>query len=162
MPISRNQKENIVAKVKDISDSAKTMVFVNFHKLPVKEEVQIRKSLRNESVGFYVAKKTLVRKALDSKKYEGEFPQLDGEIAIAYGEDLLAPARSVLEFQKQFDGRVSIVGGIFDNVYKNKEEMQVIASIPSRQTLYAQFVNLINSPIQRVVVALNAIAEKKA
>jgi ribosomal protein L10 len=39
--------------------------------------------------------------------------------------------------------------------------MESIALIPSQKTLYAQFVNIINSPIQGFVVALNAIAEKK-
>jgi ribosomal protein L10 len=39
--------------------------------------------------------------------------------------------------------------------------MMAIALIPSQQTLYAQFVNVINSPIQGLVVALSKIAEKK-
>ncbi len=53
------------------------------------------------------------------------------------------------------------MGGVFDGVYKNKEEMTVVAQIPGRETLYAQFVNLINSPIQGLVIGLNAVAEKK-
>jgi ribosomal protein L10 len=40
--------------------------------------------------------------------------------------------------------------------------MVTIAQIPGLKTLQAQFVNLINSPIQRLVIGLNAIAEKKA
>jgi ribosomal protein L10 len=43
-----------------------------------------------------------------------------------------------------------------------KAQMMEIATIPGLQTLYAQFVNVINSPIQGLVVALNAIAEKKS
>ena len=44
---------------------------------------------------------------------------------------------------------------------KTKSEMEAIAAIPSQKVLYAQFVNIINSPIQGLVLALNAIAEKK-
>ena len=43
----------------------------------------------------------------------------------------------------------------------SKEEMMAIALIPSQQTLYAQFVNVINSPIQGLVMALDAVAKKK-
>ncbi len=43
----------------------------------------------------------------------------------------------------------------------NKAEMMEIATIPSRETLLGMFVNVINSPIQGFVVALNSIAEKK-
>ena len=44
----------------------------------------------------------------------------------------------------------------------SKEEMTVIASIPPVQTLYGMFVNVINSPIQGLVVALDQIGKKKA
>jgi ribosomal protein L10 len=36
-----------------------------------------------------------------------------------------------------------------------------IATIPPLQTLRGMFVNLINSPIQRFAVVVNAIAEKQ-
>jgi ribosomal protein L10 len=44
----------------------------------------------------------------------------------------------------------------------NKEKMTEIAMIPGRDTLYAQFVNLINSPIQRFAVVLDQIAKNKS
>ena len=43
----------------------------------------------------------------------------------------------------------------------NREEMVSIAQIPGLKTLQAQFVNLINSPIQGFVMALSEIAKKK-
>ena len=43
----------------------------------------------------------------------------------------------------------------------DKEQMTEIAQIPDMQTLRAQFVNVINSPIQGLAIALNALAEKK-
>jgi ribosomal protein L10 len=43
-----------------------------------------------------------------------------------------------------------------------KEDIMSIALIPSRKTLEAQFVNLINSPIQRFAVLLDQISKKKS
>jgi len=40
--------------------------------------------------------------------------------------------------------------------------MTAIATIPPREVLYAQFVNVINSPIQRLAVALDQISQKKS
>jgi len=40
-------------------------------------------------------------------------------------------------------------------------KMQEIATIPSLQVLRGMFVNVINSPIQGLAIALNAIAQKK-
>jgi ribosomal protein L10 len=67
-----------------------------------------------------------------------------------------------LSFQKKFENKVSILGGVFEGKFMDKESMLSIAAIPSQKTLYAQFVNLINSPIQGLVIGLNAIAEKKS
>jgi len=161
MAIDKAKKQQIVARVQDILKTSKSVVFVNFHKLPVSEATEIRKELRSKDVQFTVAKKTLTKLALQSSGVTGELPTLDGELALVYSEDLLAPAREIFSFQKKFDKKVTILGGVFEGAYKSKEEMTAIASIPSRQTLYAQFVNIINSPIQGLVLALNAVAEKK-
>ncbi len=161
MAISKEKKGEIVARVKNIVDSSKSVVFVNFHKLPVSDTTVVRKELRSKDVQFTVAKKTLTKRVLNDSKISGDMPQLDGELALVYSADLLAPAREIYEFQKKLDGKVSILGGVFDGVYKSKIEMEEIASIPSQKTVYAQFVNIINSPIQGLVLALNAIAEKK-
>lgn len=161
MAITKEKKQEIVSTVKNIIADSKTIVFANFHKLPVSESTDIRKELRSKNVNFTVAKKTLTKRALADSSIQGEIPTLDGELALVYSTDLIAPAREIFEFQKKLDGRVSILGGVFDGIYKTKAEMEMIASIPSQKTLYAQFVNIINSPIQGLVLALNAIAEKK-
>jgi large subunit ribosomal protein L10 len=161
MAITKNKKQDIVARVADILSTSKSVVFVNFHKVSVGDITSIRKQLRDQGVGYYVAKKTLTKRALGDSSVTGDMPELQGEVAIVYGEDALAPAREIFAFQKTLDNRVSILGGIFEGGYRNKAEMEVIASIPSRQTLYAQFVNLINSPIQGLVIGLNAIASKR-
>jgi len=98
---------------------------------------------------------------LGGLKVEGDIPQLDGELALAYSDDLTAPARGVYDFQKGHKDNVAILGGIFEGKYMNQIAMTEIAMIPPTQVLYGQFVNLINSPIQGLVVALNKIAEKK-
>ena len=161
MPITKEKKKEILADVKEKISSSKNVSFVNFHGLSVSELTEMRQALRQNSVGYMVAKKTLVRRALDEASLEGEMPELDGELAIAYGEDIIAPAREVYSFQKKFDGRINIVGGVFDGVYKSKEEMVEIAAIPPMQTLRGMFVNVINSPIQGLVVGLSKSAEKK-
>lgn len=162
MAITKTQKQEIVARVSDILKTSKSVVFVNFHGVNVTDMTGVRRQLRSESTGFYVAKKTLAKRALDEAGIKGDMPELAGEVALVYGEDLLAPAREIFAFQKSLDKRINILGGVFEGEFKNKSEMEMIASIPSRQTLYAQFVNLINSPIQGLVLGLNAIAEKKS
>lgn len=161
MPRTKVQKKEIIGKVQTIIEGAKSLVFVNIHGLKISEATPMRKQLTKDGVGFFVAKKTLISIALDSKKYDGTMPELAGEIGMAYGTDLIAPARGVYEFQKKFKDSVAIVGGVFESKYMSKDEMLAIATIPPLNTLYGMFVNVINSPIQGLVIALDQIGKKK-
>ena len=161
MAITKEKKANILERLKDILKGAKSVVFVNFHGLDVGSEAELRKTLREEGVGYYVAKKTLMRRALANEKYEGEVPVLPGELALAYGEDLVVPAREVHTFSKKHKENLFILGGVFGGRYMDQVEMTDIATIPPLPVLYGQVVNLINSPIQGFVIALSQIAETK-
>ena len=161
MARTKIEKKEILEKLEKITKDAKSMVFVNFHGLNVGDTTQVRRKLKSENDGFFVSKKSLTRKALDAKKIEGLMPELTGEVGLAYGVDLIAPAREVYEFQKKYKGSISILGGVFEGKFMSKEEMMGIAQIPSQKTLHAMFVNVINSPIQGFVMALDQIAKKK-
>lgn len=161
MPRTKIEKKEILEKVESIVKDAQSLVFVNFHGLKVGDTVQVRRQLKKEGVGFFVAKKSLTRKALSGSKVEGVLPTLDGELGLAYGKDLIAPAREIHAFALKFKDSISILGGIFEGRYMTKEEMMVIALIPSQKTLQAMFVNVINSPIQGFVMALDQIAKKR-
>lgn len=160
MAITKEKKGEILSKLKKIVEDSKSVVFINFHGLPVSESSGVRKELRGKGVGYTIAKKTLIKKAFESLKIDGSMPSLPGEIGIVYGADVLDPAREIYSFQKKLDKKVQIVGGVFDGKYMSLEEMTSVAQIPGLKTLQAQFVNLINSPIQRLVIGLNAIADK--
>jgi large subunit ribosomal protein L10 len=161
MAISKAKKKEIVQSVADAVKGAGSVVFVNFHGLTVLDSTVMRKQLKGQGVGYLVAKKTLAKRALADSGVQGELPALEGEFGLVYGSDLIAPAREVYSFQKKLENKISILGGIFEGKYMTKEEMTVIAEIPPMKTLYAQLVNLINSPLQGLAMALNEIAKTK-
>ncbi len=165
MAKSRTEKGEVLAKLKEIFTTSPSIAFVNFHKLTVKQVEALRRAMTSAGSGYLVAKKTFIAKSLEGAKVAGTAPELPGEIAVAYlksGRDATAPAREVFGFEKKFEKAVQLVGGIFEGLFKGREEMLAIASIPPRETLLAQFVNLVNSPIQRLVVGLSEVAKKKS
>jgi len=161
MAVSKEKKGEILTKLKKIVKDSAGIVFINFHSLPVSESTKIRKVLRERDIGYTIAKKTLTRKALLENNIAGNMPEMPGELGIVYGTDPLDSAREIYSFQKSLDKKVQIIGGIFEGKFMNREEMVSIAQIPGLKTLQAQFVNLINSPIQGFVMALSEIAKKK-
>lgn len=161
MALTKAEKKEMMQGVETAVKSAKTVVFVNFKGLNVADTVAMRRDLRANKVGYLVAKKTITRKALETQTIKGTMPEMPGELAIAYSEDLTAPAREIFAASKKHDKKITIEGGIFDGEYKNKEEMLAIALIPSKDVLYGMFVNLINSPIQRLAIVMGEIAKTK-
>jgi large subunit ribosomal protein L10 len=161
MAINKEKKVEILSKLKKIVKDSASVVFINFHSLPVVESSAIRKALRAKGVGYTVAKKTLTKKAFSEAGLAGEMPELPGELGIVYGTDPIEGAREVYEFQKKLDKKIKILGGVFEGKFMSQNEMLTISQIPGLKTLQAQFVNLINSPIQGFVMALSEIAKKK-
>jgi large subunit ribosomal protein L10 len=161
MAISRDKKVEIINKVKETLEQYPTVVFVNFHGLSVEDDHHMRAQFTDKNVGYFVAKKTLVKRAINQSDVAGELPSLDGELALAYSTDQVAPAREVHQYGKNNGDAVSILGGIFEGSLRDKQEMEEIASIPPVETLYGQLANVINSPIQGLAVALGQVAEQK-
>ncbi len=162
MAVTKEKKGEILKKLQKIIKDSGSIVLVNFHALPISESTQMRRALREKGASFLVAKKTLVKKVLKEANFEGEMPELPGELGVAYSEDQLASAQGVYEFQKKLDKIVQIVGGVFVGKFMSLSQMVSVAQIPGLKTLQAQFVNLINSPIQRFAIALDAIARVKS
>jgi large subunit ribosomal protein L10 len=161
MAITKAKKEDIVAKATAALKDAVSVVFVRFNKISVADTSAMRKSLREEGVGYMVAKKTLLKRALETAGYEGTLPELPGEVAMAYSTgDATAAARGLYGFGKKFEG-LSLLGGVFEGTYLDAAGITAIATIPPVPVLRGMFVNVINSPIQRFAIAMSEVAKTK-
>lgn len=160
MAITKEKKQVITAKLEDIKSTAETLVFVHYKGLSVADTTAMRAELRDAGVGYFVAKKTLMARVFGDA-FTGDMPTLDGEIAVAYSTDAIAPAQNIKDFAAKHKDKITIVGGVFAGTFKTQDEMVEIASIPSLDVLRGMFVNVINSPIQGMAIVLDAIAQKK-
>lgn len=155
MPITREKKEKIVQNIQECVSESPSVVFVNFHGLSVSESTDLRGKLKGEGCHYKVAKKTLVKRALAGAGLEGEQPDLEGELALAWGDDPVAPAREIHKFAKEFEGKLNILGGVFEGRYVGTDEVIALATIPPREVLYGQFVNVLNAPVSGFVSVLD-------
>ena len=162
MAITKAKKVEIAKSLNERIGGASSVVFVNFHKLPVAESTTLRSSLRKAGSGFMVTKKTLLARALDEAGITGDRPVLDGEVGFAYGADALAPSREVSDFAKSHKDNFAVLGGIFEGRYIATSEVLALGRIPSREVLYAQFLGVLNGPARSFATVIDAIAKKKA
>ncbi len=160
MAISRTKKEEIVAKLEGVKNEAATIVFVRFNGLTVAESNAMRRELQAAGVEYFVAKKTLLKRVF-ADAFTGTYPELEGEIAVAYSTDQIAPAQNLKTFAKKYKDRITLVAGVFEGAFQDQAMMEEIASIPSMHELRGMFVNVINAPIQGFATVLDRIAEQR-
>lgn len=162
MALTREQKEEEVARLTELFSADQTITFVTFDRLTVDDVDNVRAGLREADIQMNVVKKTLAHRALDAAGIEGDRPETPGQLAVVYGPGKTAPAREIYSFQTELEeAHIEIVGGIFENTYKSQEEMVEIAQIPGLDELRGMFANVISSPISGFAVALSQVAEKK-
>lgn len=163
MAKTKAEKQQVISKLEQAFKDAASSVFVHFSQLSVADESAMRRNLRTEGVTYFVAKKTLIRRALESLGHKADDVDLEGEVAVAYGggADATAAARLVHETGKKLVDKLFILGGIFEGKLVGKAAMQEIATIPPLQSLRGMFANIINSPRQRFAIALSEVAKTK-
>jgi large subunit ribosomal protein L10 len=156
----KTKKAEMIKELESAISDSKSLVFVNFHGLKVSDETVLRKELRDQGVNYKVSRKTLLARALKDKA-EGVVPELAGEVAIAYSKDAISSPREVYNFQKTHKGMLNILGGIFEGKFVDGAYMIELATIPSREVLLSKLAFLLQSPMQRLAIAVNEVSKKK-
>lgn len=153
-------KKEIVAGLTDEFKSAQSIVFADYRGLTVEQDTAMRSALRKAGVSYQVVKNTLSGRALKDAGVDGVDSMLKGPTAIAYStSDIVAAAKVVKEYADKFD-KLTIKGGVLEGKAINVNDVNRLASIPSKEVLYGQVVFGLMSPIASLAVALNAIREK--
>ncbi len=174
MAKTREQKKQILQKLEEKIKKSKSIVFANFESLGVKENEELRNNLRENNSEYLVVKKTLLNLALKKNKIEGfDVKVIEGKASIALGyKDEVAPAKTISEFQKEHEDKITFMGGVLDGSVISAEKVTNLAKLPSKEELYAKLVGSINAPIsgfvntlagnlKNLVFTLKAIEEQK-
>ena len=162
MATTRQKKETILQGLAGQFKEAQMVIFVNFHGLSTAATRKLRKLLRTTGSQYKVAKKTLIKKAMEALNVVGDTPNLEGEIALIFGADNLPTvAKSLIKFIKE-NKEMAISGGILENKFIGSKMVSELAAIPTREILLAKLVYVINSPRQRLVGALGGDLRKFA
>ena len=155
------QKQIIIDEIKDKFERAESAVVIDYMGITVAEADEMRKKLREAEVDYTVYKNTLVKRAIEGTKYEALGEILEGPSGFAFSyDDATAPARVLNDARKAYK-KMEFKGGNIEGEYYDKENIEKIAAIPSRDTLISKFMGSIQSPIANFARVVAQIAEQK-
>jgi large subunit ribosomal protein L10 len=158
MALTREKKEQILKELKEIIKKANFIIFVNFHGLSVSSACEIRNLMKRNKMRYLVAKKTLIKKALESSGLKKDRLDLKGEVALIFGEvkDPSIATKVLLSFSKEHKKVLTPLGGVFENELVDKSVILKLSQLPSREVLTARFINILNAPMRQMVGVLAA------
>ena len=159
---AQKAKQVIIDEIKEKLDGAQSAVVIDYMGITVAQADAMRKKLREANVDYTVYKNTLVKRAIAGTEFEGLAEVLDGPSALAISkDDATAPARVLNEVIKDFK-KMEFKAGVVEGNFFDKDGIQTIADIPSRDVLLAKFLGSIQSPVSKAVRTFQAIADAKA
>lgn len=147
--------ENLVAEYKD----AATFVFVAARGLTVEQDTAMRAELRKQGVKYQVVKNTTLRLVFKELGIEGLDETFTGPTAVAYSDNLVAPAKILCKFAEDYEP-LEIKGGVIEGKVASIDEIVALSKVPDKETLYSQVVYGLLFPFTKLAMLVKAVAEK--
>lgn len=158
MAISRDKKNALVADMSELLGAAKTTVFAQYEGLSVADVQKLRAQAREAGVVIKVIKNRLVRVALGAVKTykDTDTSVLTGQLLYAVSaEDEVEPAKILHTFAKTNPALVIAGGFSGEGLLLSADEVNALASLPSKNQLVAEVIAMLLSPVHDVTNALS-------
>ena len=154
------QKKQQVAALKEKIEAAVTGVVVDYSGTSVADDTALRKELREAGVEYFVAKNTIIGRAIEGTSIEDMKSVLEGTTAIALSnEDYTAAARILCKFAESHEN-FKVKSGFLDGKVVDVATIDSLAKLPSKEVLLATVCSAFQAPIAAFARAVQAIVDK--
>lgn len=154
MPLSRQQKEDLVSSYREGVAKAPHVFLIRYTGITVPQITDLRSRLRDNGGSYVVLKNRLAKLAIRGAALEELEEELEGPVAAAYGDsDVVTLAKTLTDFAKEVPA-LELKSGLVEGQRVASEQIQEIASLPSREELLAKLLYLLQSPVERFVRSL--------
>jgi len=148
----KEQKAEQVELLTEKLRKAKVAVLTDYRGLTVTQLQELRGKLRTGDVEYRVVKNTLARRAADAAGVADLKAELEGPVAIAFGyDDLSLPSKLINEFVRTTRLKLDVKGGLVEGRVFSPDQVKQLADLPSRDTLLAQLLGTLQSPVAQLV-----------
>jgi large subunit ribosomal protein L10 len=147
LAITKERKQKLVESYVGWLGQSQAVVFVRSRGLSVGEVTELRSKIREAGSQYHIVKNTLFKLALT----EAGMPVpevITGPVTVAFCAEDIAPAvKAIADFANSLrDREFEITGGIVDNEVLDGKGAEALASLPSKDTLFAQILAGMNAP----------------
>src|SRR5271154_665380 len=162
MAVTRAKKTEQVEKLGKELQNISSLIVTTYSKLTVAQDYELRKTLRSSGAKYLVVKNTLAERAAKGTKVEEALKDLTGVTSIAYTSgDPVALAKALSKYAKD-NPEFTFKSGIVEGRVISINQIQALATMPSKEQIFSKLLFLINAPAQRLVTVMNAVGRDVA
>ncbi len=158
----KSEKKQDLDALKSALEKSDNLFLTGYEKMTPEQDYELRKTIRGAGANYKVIKNRIAEKAAEGTRAADLLKDLKGMCSLAYTSgDPVALAKALTTYAKanpaftfragMVQGRVVDVTGIND-----------LASLPSKEEIYAKLLFLIQAPAQRLVTAVNGVGRNLA
>lgn len=161
MAISRQQKEVVVAEIKDLIQQSKLTVLVNYSGLKVSQFQDLRALADSQQISFRVVKNNLFLKALKDLELDQGLDKeaFCGMILYAFSlQDEVAAPQTVKNFIKKQPSSLQFIGALTETgEWLDDQIVGQLANLASKPELINQVLSTLGSPLDNLQNSLNTL-----
>lgn len=149
-------KQSKVYEVENLTESlksAKSAALIDYQGLNAGQNTELRQNIKDAGGSMQVAKNTLLTRALENIGIK-----LDEELAgptalVLANENQISPLKAIDEMAEELE-KPKFKFGILENEFLPLEKLQKLVNLPDKHTLLSVLANGLNSPLVKLVNAL--------
>lgn len=155
--MNKAEKTQVIDQLVEQLNANTKVYLADCSTLTVEKVNAFRRQCFEKKISITVVKNTLLKKALeranDSKLAE-LIPALKGETALIFTEISNAPAKVIKEFRKNDSKPALKAAYVEEMIFMGDAQLEALASLKSKNELIGDVIGLLQSPIRRVLGAL--------
>ncbi|AQX03998.1 50S ribosomal protein L10 [Elizabethkingia meningoseptica] len=155
--MTKEEKVLVIQEIKELLQDAKAVYVADLEGLNASQTSDFRRQAFKNNVQLRVVKNTLLQKAMEQIEgvdYSEMFETFKGNSTLMIAETANAPAKLIQGFRKNAEKPALKSAYLQETFYIGDNQLSALANIKSREEMIGEIIGLLQSPIQRVVSAL--------
>jgi large subunit ribosomal protein L10 len=158
----KEDKKKDIDALRQALEQSSNLFVTGYEKLRVSQDFELRKVVRGAGGKYRVVKNNLAEKAAEGTPAAQVLKDLRGMTSLAYTTgDPVALAKALTAYAKA-NPAFTFKAGIVEGRAIDVKAIGDLATMPSKEQIFAKLLYLINAPAQRLATAINAVGRNLA
>lgn len=161
--MNKEDKTQIISGLAEALAASKNFYLADTSELTASKTSSLRRMCFDKKIQLIVVKNTLLRKAMErtnDEEFKPLYDALKGSTSIMFSESGAEPAKLIKELRKTGKKPVLKAAFVEHSVYIGDDQLDLLASIKSKNELIGDIISLLQSPAKNVISALQSSGGK--